>query len=189
MIKAKEFFYPANLLSFLRLALAVPVWILLDSFDDPTARSWLVAIGVVAVVTDYLDGFLARKLDQVTEAGKIADPLADKALVVIVFIKMWLIGEVDDLIFWLAVGRDALILLGGLFLARKIGKITPSDYWGKVAVTIVSAYLMLLFLKTPKDAAVLLIMYWLSVVALVASFAHYVWRGIQIWEKGDYESV
>jgi CDP-diacylglycerol--glycerol-3-phosphate 3-phosphatidyltransferase len=171
------------------LALAVPVWMLLDSFEDPTARMWLVGIGVVAVASDYFDGYLARKLDQVTEAGKIADPLADKALVIIVFLKLWLIGEVDDLIFWLALGRDALILLGGVVLARKIGKITPSDYWGKVAVTILSAYIMLLFFKTPKDATLYLIMYWLSVAALVLSFAHYVWRGIQVWRKGDYESV
>jgi Phosphatidylglycerophosphate synthase len=48
-----------------------------------------------AASTDMLDGYLARKLNQVTEVGKIIDPLADKAAMALIVIKLYLIGEIS----------------------------------------------------------------------------------------------
>lgn len=70
-----------NLITFSRL-LGVPF--LLYGLYDPSAQSrWIcTAIFVVAAATDWLDGYLARKLNQITDLGKFLDPLVDKLLVI-----------------------------------------------------------------------------------------------------------
>ncbi|MFN3694503.1 MAG: CDP-alcohol phosphatidyltransferase family protein, partial [Ignavibacterium sp.] len=71
-INSKEFLTVSNLLSLLRLLLAIPIWILFDYYNSVySVKYWLFALCIFAAVTDILDGFLARKLNQVTEAGKI----------------------------------------------------------------------------------------------------------------------
>ncbi|MCK7524307.1 MAG: CDP-alcohol phosphatidyltransferase family protein [Ignavibacteriales bacterium] len=54
---------------------------------------------VFAATTDMLDGYLARKLNQVTEVGKIIDPLADKAAMAVIVVKLFLIGEISTFLF------------------------------------------------------------------------------------------
>ena len=86
-------------------------------------------IFLVAAVSDALDGFLARRLNQVTTLGVILDPLADKALINSGFI---LLSYVDRIIpVWLTVfviSRDIIILVGGWLLATfgKISRIKPT---------------------------------------------------------------
>ncbi len=75
-----KIFNASNSLSFLRLLLVIPAWIAFSNFDK-TSRYTVAAIGIFAAITDILDGYLARKLNQITEFGKIIDPLADKVLV------------------------------------------------------------------------------------------------------------
>lgn len=84
-----------NELTFLRLLL-VPVfaWLLLaQDGQDPSLRIAATLVFLVASVTDLVDGYLARKLDLVTTFGKIADPLADKALTGMALIGLSLIGS------------------------------------------------------------------------------------------------
>ncbi len=57
------------------------------------------ALCVFAAATDMLDGYLARKLNQVTEVGKIIDPLADKAAMAVIVVKLFLIGEISYFLF------------------------------------------------------------------------------------------
>ena len=73
-IHAREFLLIPNLLSLLRLLL-IPVVVFLVARGHNTAALLLILFGMV---TDILDGYLARRLNQVTELGKIIDPLGDK---------------------------------------------------------------------------------------------------------------
>lgn len=73
----------ANAVTLLRLAL-IPVFVVLVVASEMTDPGWRVAAAVafgVASLTDFVDGWLARWLDQVTSFGKVADPIADKALI------------------------------------------------------------------------------------------------------------
>ena len=114
-----------NLITLFR-AFLVPVFIMAVFY-----RNFKLALIVflVASVSDALDGFLARKLNQVTTLGVILDPIADKALINSGFI---LLSYVDRIIpVWLTVlviSRDILILVGGWLLTvfGKINKIKPS---------------------------------------------------------------
>ncbi|MCB0352790.1 MAG: CDP-diacylglycerol--glycerol-3-phosphate 3-phosphatidyltransferase [Bdellovibrionales bacterium] len=69
-----------NILTIARLIL-VPLFVLLMTIPSALFLDYAVVVFVIGVVTDYLDGIIARKFDAVTELGKLLDPLADKLLV------------------------------------------------------------------------------------------------------------
>lgn len=69
----------ANIVTISRLFLA-PVFLVCILIDSPTAVTWSVVIYLVAALTDWLDGYLARKFGEVTSHGVFLDPLADKVL-------------------------------------------------------------------------------------------------------------
>ncbi len=85
-----------NALTVLRILL-VPVYgvlLLHDNGDQPWWRFWAWAVFAVAALTDGLDGKLARSRGQVTNFGKVADPIADKALTGMAFIGLSLLGDI-----------------------------------------------------------------------------------------------
>ena len=98
----------SNGLSILRLFLVVPMVFFLVS-ETPTSKYYAVGIIVVAILTDLADGFIARKLNQVTEFGKIIDPLADKILAAAALFSFASLHLVDAWMVWIVVGRDFLI--------------------------------------------------------------------------------
>ena len=105
-----------NLLTVLRILL-VPVfgWFLLAD-GGRNAAYRLVAFGVflVAMLTDRVDGHLARKRGQVTSFGMIADPIADKALLGMAFVGLSLLGEVPWWVTVLVLGREIAVTAGAL---------------------------------------------------------------------------
>src|ERR1035437_10972160 len=113
MIKLKEINTVSNYLSLLRLLLAIPFWILLDNFNS--LRYVLFALAIFGALTDIFDGYFARRLNQVTEFGKIIDPLADKICIGIIITKLYLIHQIPGYYFFMIIGRNILIFLGGIF--------------------------------------------------------------------------
>src|SRR5512139_694870 len=104
-MSSSKIFNVSNSLSFLRLLLVIPAWIAFNNFDQ-TSRYIVAGIGIFAAITDILDGYLARKLNQITEFGKIIDPLADKVLVIFVVFNLFLIGDIPEYYFYLILARD-----------------------------------------------------------------------------------
>lgn len=91
-----------NLLTMLRL-LSVPVLAVCLFIDDGTSTLWrdvAAIVFVLASLTDFADGALARRWDQVTRFGRIMDPIADKALVGVALIGLALLG---DLAWWIVI--------------------------------------------------------------------------------------
>lgn len=103
-----------NLVTAARLA-AVPVFLwLLWGRDDPLAAAWLLgALGA----TDWVDGFLARRLGQVSELGKILDPVADRVVLLVCGGATILEGAVPAPVAVLALGREAVVAVVALTLA------------------------------------------------------------------------
>jgi cardiolipin synthase len=128
-----------NLISTVRLLL-VPVflWLLLGR-DNPAAAGWLLG-GIGA--TDWIDGYLARRLNQVSEIGKVLDPLADRLAVAAALIGGLISG---DLPAWFAIAvivREVLVSGGALALAfRAKGKTIPVRRIGKLATLLIYASL------------------------------------------------
>ncbi|MFQ6018389.1 MAG: CDP-alcohol phosphatidyltransferase family protein [Kiloniellaceae bacterium] len=99
-----------NVITLARL-LAVPVTVYLILLDQYGPAFWLF---IAAGVSDAVDGFLAKRLDVVSEVGAYLDPLADKALLVGVYITLGHMGHVATWLVFLVVFRDLLIIGGAL---------------------------------------------------------------------------
>jgi CDP-diacylglycerol--glycerol-3-phosphate 3-phosphatidyltransferase len=123
-----------NLLSISRVA-AVPAFIIL--MDDPTPARALAAgvLFAVASVTDWLDGYLARKWGQVTRIGKLLDPVADKVFIASALIALVAIDPaiVPAWIVIVIIGRE-IAVTGLRALAADSGMIIPADTAGKFKV-------------------------------------------------------
>lgn len=181
-MNSNKIFNASNSLSFFRLLLVIPAWFAFNDFTQ-YARYSVAAIGVIACVTDILDGYLARKLNQITEFGKVIDPLADKVLIVFVVLNLFLLGEISDYYFYMIVTRDVLILIGGLIVAKKIGKVLPSDYLGKATVLSIAFFLLMILLSVDKQSMLYLILYYLSMVLIIASFTNYIMKAAKALSK------
>ncbi len=97
-----------NQLTLLRIALT-PVFVLLLLSSSSTLRQVSLIVFVVAALTDWYDGWIARKMGYVSQWGKFLDPLADKILSSAAFICFAALGLVDTWMVWIIIIRDFLI--------------------------------------------------------------------------------
>jgi len=179
MIKLKEINTVSNYLSLLRLLLAIPFWIMLDYFYSPFFRYILFSLTLFASLTDIMDGYLARKMNQVTEFGMIIDPLADKVCIGLIITKLYLIHEISAYYFYLIISRDIIIFVGGILLTRKLGKVLPSNMLGKITVLVIGIVIILILLKVNKGSLYFNLIYGTSLVMIIVSFAGYVLRSFE----------
>lgn len=100
-------------------------------------------VTLILVATDFADGYFARKLNQVSEMGKILDPIADKFCATLGILALYQYYGLPLWITVVVIGRDVLIILGSLILMTRLPYISPSAMPGKIAVTVIS----LLFLS------------------------------------------
>lgn len=126
---------PPNLVTLLRLALLpVALWLLYEGL-----RGGAVTVLLVMVVTDWLDGHLARATGRITELGKILDPAADKIAIDSVLALLTARGEFPAWALAVILSRDAAIIWGAAALTRKLGKVPQSGGLGKVTFTVLAA--------------------------------------------------
>lgn len=144
--------------------------------QDPAnvlAREWMTGLFLLAAGTDWLDGYLARTLDQVTEVGKFLDPLVDKLLV---------LGPLLILIQWEQVPSAAVFLILGRELAiagwrvKGTGAISGANLWGKAKTVSQILAVALLLAPLPEPAPTWgQIAFWVSVALTLVSGLLYVW--------------
>ncbi len=170
---SRKFLTVSNLLSITRAVLTIPFMLCMLS-DFPGSRTWAFGIFVAALLTDKLDGDLARWLHQETEWGRILDPLADKVGLGAGAIAFLVLGILPAWYVIALIARDLLIFSGGMYLKMKRGVILPSNLTGKWAVGAIALTFGLALLGAPE--AGILISLWASVVMLVISLALYVRR-------------
>jgi phosphatidylglycerophosphate synthase len=172
----------ANFFSFSRILVA-PILVILHYKQG--INTLFTTLVVYAILSDYLDGWAARFNNEITELGKVADPVADKLLAGILFIYA---GWIDLIPIWfvsLCLGRDFLILLGSLFIGRKKGKVAMSVMSGKIFVNFLAAYWIMAFFF-PSYVQIIFYLLISTTVILVYSFFDYVYRFIQIQRGADY---
>jgi CDP-diacylglycerol--glycerol-3-phosphate 3-phosphatidyltransferase len=136
-----------NALTSARLA-AIPVFILV-LWDASGGHSVLAAcIFGVASITDYLDGYLARRLNVQSRFGRLADPLADRLLIASAVLLLYYHDRVPVLVPLLVLGRD-VVLLSGLGFAAEKGYELSVIYLGKTATFVLMSALFFVMLTTP----------------------------------------
>jgi len=117
-----------NLISLGRL-LCIPLflWLLFGRDNRVAAASLLAVLGA----TDWVDGFIARRYNQVSTLGKVLDPTADRLLLAVGVIAILVYGAVPPVIAWLAIAREGSVAVLALVLAAMGAKRIDVIWWGK----------------------------------------------------------
>lgn len=152
------------------------VLFLLTGWGGEANRYISLAIFVIASVTDWFDGYLARKHHLVTNFGKFMDPLADKLLVCSAMICLI---ELERLPAWfviIIIARE-FIISGFRLIAAENGIVIAANYWGKFKTVSQMIMIILLLLHFGGVFAVLeQIFIWMSLALTVISLMTYIWQ-------------
>jgi phosphatidylglycerophosphate synthase len=180
----RKVFTVANLLSISRIFAVVPL-ILAYEAAGRTPDFWVGFWTAYIIISDFLDGYAARALDEISEAGKIVDPIADKTCAgLLIAYTVW-IGLVPLWFLILLLIRDLLILTGSLHIRQIRGKVAMSVMSGKIAINVLTAYFVAVFFF-PGAIHAHFFLKWLTVIFLVGSFMDYIARYMKIREGYDF---
>ena len=170
-----------NKLTMMRVVL-VPVFMVFAALAkygtaDFNATFSLVAgiIFTVASITDFLDGYIARKNHLVTDFGKFMDPLADKCLTTAAFIYMVVDGVCSPIVLAVILFREFAVA-GVRMIAAETGTVIAANMWGKVKTAALAG---------PTDVGVVslvtVVLCWLCGAATLLSGCIYLWQNRQLF--------
>ena len=167
-----------NVLTMIRLLL-VPVFVVVYFRTTVEPKYIALAIFAAASLTDMLDGYLARKLNQITDFGKLFDPLADKLMVLSAMICQAVTGVFPWVAVIVVACKELFMVLGGLFLLSK-DVVVYSNIFGKAAQVCFILSLILSFFHVPLaqwgtrlDLILLWITVGLAILAMIVYAAEY----------------
>lgn len=173
-----------NKLTILRVLL-VPVFVLF-LLADITGEydKWIaLAIFVVASVTDFVDGRIARKQGLVTNFGKFMDPLADKLLVCSAFICFIELEKMPTWMVLIIIGRE-FIISGFRLVAADNGTVIAASMWGKVKTF--ESMIMIGFVIGDLDFELYRIftdiLIWVSLILTVVSLFDYIFKNREVFK-------
>ena len=150
-----------------------------------------VALGLflVAVITDFIDGYIARTLHQKTKTGAILDPLADKILLISAFIclyKMRIYFDVIQFPLWLVIpliGREIVLILGAMTIQMTTGNfVIEADFLGKATLFFQIICILGMLLQVQASSLVWL----MTLVVSAVSGVLYIREGIRVIHGSVY---
>ncbi|WP_434590322.1 CDP-diacylglycerol--glycerol-3-phosphate 3-phosphatidyltransferase [Brevibacterium sp. 1718] len=163
-----------NALTVLRI-LMVPLFLVLllaDGGNDVTLRWWALIVFLLAMFTDFVDGYLARRNNLITNFGKIADPIADKSLMAAALIGLAIIVELPWWVPVIILVREFGITVLRFFMIRIA--VMPASRGGKIKTVLQTAAIGLFLLVFPLSGVVpsvvyviLLVFAWIIMTAAI----------------------
>lgn len=183
-----------NKLTMLRVIL-VPVFMVFAALSRYGTQDFnaglMLAAGIVFAVasfTDFLDGYLARKNNLVTDFGKFMDPLADKCLTTAAFIYMVACGICSPVVLAVILFREFAVA-GVRMLAAETGTVIAANMWGKVKTVLqmltIIFYYFVGALAGPTDVGfvsfVTVVLCWLCGAATLLSGGIYLWQNRKLF--------
>lgn len=168
-----------NVLTSLRI-IAVPLFVWLVLKGGHVDRDWMwwsFVCFVALMITDKLDGDIARKHNLITNFGKIADPIADKALMISAFVSLNIVGALPVWITVVVIVRELGITLWRMVQLRQ-GRVVPASKGGKLKTALQSLAVALYLIPAPGWA------HWPIVAVMFAAVIVTVVTGLQyIWDS------
>ena len=171
---------------FIAILLLIPTdgVLVVPFFELPITSIIAWVLFIVASISDFVDGYIARKYNLITNFGKFMDPLADKLLVcsaLICFI------ELDLVVAWpiiLIIARE-FIISGFRLVASDSGVVIAASYWGKFKTTaqMIMCILYIVHLDNPVFLVLEQIFLYLSVALTIISLVEYVWKNRQVLKE------
>ena len=190
-VASSRIFTLANAVSVVRL-MAIPVFLWLVVEDQLLIAFVLL---VVAVLTDFVDGMIARHMNEITKLGQFLDPFADRLFIAATVVALAIQAVVP---WWFVIAvmlRDALLGIGGLVMARYGAATLPVKWWGKVATfsMLVVLPLFLLGAVFPEVGEITNPIAWVLALATVVLYwvvgFSYLFDAISIVQKATRESA
>ena len=163
----------SNFLSVLRIPLAIVFYFLIMQKNV----TWAVIVAIIGILSDYADGYFARKRNEITELGKVLDPAADKFAIALGSISLYLKFGLPLWVVLVIIGRDVLIIIGSLLLVKKVERVVPSELPGKIAVAVISLLLISYLFEFNEVHLLLLI---ITLIAVIVSFIFYLIKFIRM---------
>lgn len=175
-----------NKLTILRV-LMIPFFVLfmLTSITGGADKWIAVAIFIVASLTDFLDGYIARKYNLVSNFGKFMDPLADKLLVSAAMICLVEMGRLPAWIVIVIISRE-FIISGFRLIASDNGVVIAASYWGKFKTVFQMAMIIVLICNLGGAFRVVeTILIWVSLILTVVSLVDYIVKNAGVLKDGS----
>lgn len=174
----QDLFTWSNAISLSRILVAVPIVYL--HYTNDQQITWLItALVIYGIISDYLDGFTARLLGEISEWGKILDPVADKFCAFLLFLYAVYIDIIPLWFFLLEILRDFIIMGGSLYIQKLRGKVAMAIMSGKVSLNILGLYWLSEFFF-PEATAVHQMLMGASLALMLFSSLDYLYRFNQI---------
>ncbi|MGI6017258.1 MAG: CDP-diacylglycerol--glycerol-3-phosphate 3-phosphatidyltransferase [Marvinbryantia sp.] len=172
-----------NKLTVIRMILIIPFVVLMMMGGDRTTRYVALAIFIIASVTDWFDGYLARKNHLVTNFGKFMDPLADKLLVCSAMICLVAEGSLPAWVVIIIISRE-FVISGFRLIASDNGIVIAASWWGKFKTTSQMLMIILLILNLGENIYVFAVLeqvfIWLALILTVISLVDYIVKNKQV---------
>lgn len=175
-----------NILTCVRVLL-IPVFMVLAYQNNMPCDIAALIVYVVACLTDYVDGYLARKNNQVTNFGKFMDPVADKLLVMAALLIFIEDGTIPAWAVAIILGREFIVSALRMVAASE-GLVIAANMWGKAKTMI--TMITLIFLLCPIGPIMLgpvslqTIMIWITVVITAISGVTYITDNFSVIKDG-----
>lgn len=171
-----------NMMSFARLAL-VPL--ILYFYLGPKLYGLSAILVIVSSLSDIFDGFIARKLNQVTELGKLLDPVADKLTQGVMILCLISRYPLMIAVIILFIIKESLMIVFGMKNTKKNGEFVSAKWFGKLNTVIVEGTIltMLIFVDIPLAVATVLMV--LSIISLILSMSLYLKMFIELIKNGE----
>ena len=167
-----------NTLTSIRMFLIIPFVMIMQIAPDGKGRFAALTIFIIASITDFLDGYIARKNHLVTNFGKFMDPLADKLLVSAAMICLVSMDRLPAWMVIIIISREFAIS-GFRLIAADNGIVIAASWWGKfktVSQMIMIILLILHFDTIPAFVILEQIFIWISLALTVISLMTYIWQ-------------
>ena len=179
-----------NVLTIIRIIL-IPVFVILFFRGEKIAA---LCVFCAASLTDMLDGYLARKLNQITDFGKLFDPLADKLMVLTAMVCQTFWGPLPLVAVIIVALKELVMVLGGIFMLSK-NVVVYSNYFGKAAqVGFIASLILSFFHDNFLEGNVVLrgmtpdiILLWITVALAIIAMIVYAAGAIKTIKKNKEE--
>ena len=169
-----------NTLTSIRMFLIIPFVMIMQIAPDGKGRFAALTIFIIASITDFLDGYIARKNHLVTNFGKFMDPLADKLLVSAAMICLVSMDRLPAWMVIIIISREFAIS-GFRLIAADNGIVRAASWWGKFKTVSQMIMIILLIANLGGVFTVLENLFmWIALILTVVSLVDYIWKNKKV---------
>lgn len=174
----------ANKLTMIRVILIPVFLIILYTFPESYVNYAAAFVFMIASATDWLDGYLARSRNLVTNFGKFMDPLADKLLVSAALIYFVEVGIIPAWITIIIISRE-FVISGFRLVAANNGKVIAAGIWGKIKTFVTMIMIIVVLFDFPFDFMIYVewILIISSTILTIISAVDYIAKNLEVFKE------